>query len=178
MVAVPKTHKHKKKKKEKKASITDYKNLLDELWRICIHVRDKSTCQYTLLITGEKTLGSDAHHIFTREAKSTRWATINGILLKPMHNQSDAHKRPERFRRMLIKKGWMSQEAYDDLFKVSETIVHYKQSDYERIKSNLICQLNILLKQDPGYRGLVAERMEKWTKKWPITQEEKQSIFK
>ncbi len=177
MTAVPKPTRNKKAKKPKKSSITDYKKLCDELWRVCIHVRDKNRCQYTLLTTGQNTLGSDAHHIFTRDAFGTRWTVDNGILLKAMHNVSDAHVRPEKFKRTLIKKGWFTQEEFDHLYQESEKIVHYKQPDYEIIKNNLIAQLNLLLKADPGYVPLVRERMERWLKKWPITQEEKASLF-
>lgn len=122
-------------------------------------------------------LGSDAHHIFTRDALSTRWNLDNGILLKAMHNVSDAHVRPEKFKRNLIELGWFTQEKFDHLYQESEKNVHYKQSDYEAIKNDLISQLNFILKDNPCYKSLVLERMERWLKKWPITQEEKEAIF-
>lgn len=179
MVAVPKPQKSKKIKKPKPTSITHWKQLLDELWRVCVHVRDRSTDQYTLMVEKRKCLGSDAHHIFSRKCANTRWTVKNGILLKAFHNKSDAHVLPEKFRRTLIEKGWMTQSEYDALYNISTTIVHFKQPDYEQIKVELLELLTIFVRANPDYKPWVKERIDTvWKKRvWPITQEERDSIF-
>jgi len=90
-----------------------WEDLLDDLWRTIIYLRHKGICAYT------QQKGKDAHHIVTRKCKNTRWDTRNGILLRAMHNMSDAHLKPEKFRRFLLDQHF-TQKEYDLLQARSE----------------------------------------------------------
>jgi len=67
---------------------------LDKLWGIAIHLLDQE-CQYC----GKWPI--NAHHIFTRDRKSTRFDIENGIGLCSYHHNWDklisAHKAPKEF---------------------------------------------------------------------------------
>jgi hypothetical protein len=64
----------------------------------------------------------DAHHIFSRDDKSTRWETKNGILLCYYCHQHRLTKRPEDFRKFIIIR--MSFESYNQLYEQSKNILY------------------------------------------------------
>lgn len=104
---------------------------LDKLWSKIIKERDRM-CQ----VCGVKKY-LNAHHIFSRVNRSTRWDLENGILLCPSchnfnHNHS-AHKAPRAFFHWLEdKKG---KEWVDKLEKKSIEVAKYQ--DYDIIKEYL-----------------------------------------
>lgn len=81
---------------------------LDGLWRDIIRERDNFKCQ----ICGSK-IRIQAHHIFTRSAKNTRFDIDNGVLLCGGHHKFLAHQKPEDFRDWVI--AWMGPEEYNAL---------------------------------------------------------------
>ena len=69
---------------------------LDDLWRRCIQVRDK-TCR---ICNHDGRL--EAHHIMGRRHKATRWDIENGILLCWNHHVKYGHADPENLRDNMI----------------------------------------------------------------------------
>lgn len=88
--------------------------LLDDLWRTIIRLRDKGKCQYTGKV------GKDVHHIFSRSNFNTRWDLSNGILLHSAHQWGDAHKNPQKFISFLINNWFKSIEVYNCLYMRSQ----------------------------------------------------------
>lgn len=85
---------------------------LDKLWKAKVLERDGRRCK----ICG-KTDRLQAHHIFTRSRKSTRWDLDNGITLCAGHHYW-AHREPERFRRFII--SLIGEDKYDELYRKSQ----------------------------------------------------------
>ena len=125
-------------KKRKKNPKKQYEKYLDDIWRTVIRLRDKGIDQYKLAMKKETCKGVDAHHIFTRTRKTTRWDVKNGILLSAMHNYSDAHKNPEKFRDFL-RGSWFTVEEYDSLYARSQMIAH--KIDRSLIELDLLNEL-------------------------------------
>jgi len=94
----------------------------DSLWSEIVKLRDNSTCQYCKLThTKEgKEKVVQAHHIFSRTYKSTRWDTANGITLDKYCHKFIAHEKPELFRMFLI--NWMGEAEYLRLFAKSQIV--------------------------------------------------------
>lgn len=88
---------------------------LDIMWSKIIHKKFDNRCA----VCGATPC--QAHHIFTRTYKSTRWDIENGIALCYKHHFFLAHSKFEEFRDFVI--GFMGQEAYDKLKEKSKTIV-------------------------------------------------------
>ena len=76
---------------------------LDDAWSKLIKLRAGNKCEYC----GSRNQ-TNAHHIFTRSNKSTRWDVANGISLCPSHhtlsNKFSAHGTPTIFTEWLINK--------------------------------------------------------------------------
>jgi hypothetical protein len=104
-----------KKKRKSKTPLKKQEELLDDLWRTVIRLRDNGIDQYTLKAKGIVKQGIDAHHIITRSRKSTRWDLDNGILLSAAHQWTMAHKEPNEFKRFLESKWFDTPDAYNQL---------------------------------------------------------------
>ena len=83
----------------------------DDLWAESVKLRDKSRCLRCL-----KTTNLNAHHIFSRKHKATRYILENGITLCRHCHKFEAHVDTELFRRWLIESKHLSQFQYDTLF--------------------------------------------------------------
>ena len=83
-----------KKKARKERSVSGI-NKLDDLWSKLVKERD-GACVYC-----GKTTYLNAHHIYSRSNRSTRWYLPNGITLCPAHHTFSstfsAHKTPAEF---------------------------------------------------------------------------------
>lgn len=91
------SYKSKKKRDKYKRSRSDCSvNKLDALWATKVKDRDGNVCVYC-----GKTTYLNAHHIFSRSNKSTRWYLPNGITLCSGHHvlssKFSAHKTPLEF---------------------------------------------------------------------------------
>ena len=69
---------------------------LDDLWRECIQVRDRTCriCNHSGRL--------EAHHIMGRRHNATRWDIENGILLCWNHHVKYGHADPENLRDNII----------------------------------------------------------------------------
>jgi len=97
---------------------------LDDLWRRAVLKRDNNKCR----ICG-KTIGIQAHHIFSRVRRSTRWELENGITLCRGHHYL-AHRDFERFRRFVV--SIIGEDRYDELYLLSLSTVKWSMSDLEK----------------------------------------------
>lgn len=131
----------------KKSVRKDIEKKLDELWSKAVKERDKQC-----VVCGRKT-NLNAHHIFTRKYKSTRWSLTNGITLCFAHHRHLAHSEPEKFRDFLISylggkeyealkivayqsKKWAVEELYIVFGQIEGAIKHNEwESTKKRLKS-------------------------------------------
>ena len=120
-----------------------WESLLDEYWKTIIHIRDKGLDQYWLS-KGIKKAGAEAHHIFSRRNRNTRWDTRNGILLQRAHHFSKAHVEPEEFRQFLIKDWFKFESSYDKLHISALIPVKLKEGNYKLIEMQLAIELAAL----------------------------------
>jgi predicted restriction endonuclease len=102
---------------------------LDELWRAAVLKRDKNKCRIC-----SKNSGVQAHHIFSRVRRATRWELDNGIALCGGHHFL-AHRDFERFRRFVI--SLIGEKRYDELYNLSLQSVKWTLSDLEKKKKEL-----------------------------------------
>ena len=76
---------------------------LDDLWAEVVKIHAGYKCEYC----GKKTT-LNAHHIYSRSKKSTRWDTMNGVCLCVSHHVFNsgfsAHKTPTEFVEWIKKK--------------------------------------------------------------------------
>lgn len=73
-----------------------------------------------------------AHHIFTRSYKSTRWNLDNGIALCYRHHFYLEHSKFEEFRDFVI--NYLGEDKYNEIKELSKQIV---KPDLEEIKTSL-----------------------------------------
>lgn len=110
-------NKKRKVKEKKKCSISSLSKVADVLWSKYIRLRAWK-CEYCW-----KTENLNAHHIFTRHSKNTRWDIMNWISLCPSHHtfsdEFSAHKTPVEFTYWLEEKRW--KEFINDLRKIANT---------------------------------------------------------
>lgn len=95
----------KKPKKPTKPSVAK----LDRLWTELIHTQRKGACEYC-----GKREGLNAHHIFSRSNRSTRWDDQNAVLLCTLHHvfgNFSAHKSPVEFVE------WLKERRSDAWYK-------------------------------------------------------------
>ena len=92
-----------------------YGKWLDRLWGMVIHHRDTG-CQWCRKNEGKL----DAHHIFSRTNKSTRWSTLNGILLCFYCHNFRIGKDHEGLRTKVIMK--LGHRNYMKLYKRSQEL--------------------------------------------------------
>lgn len=111
---------------------------LDLLWRKIIHERDNHKCQWC----GKEDSGCvyNAHHIFGRTNKSTRWATKNGILLCFFCHHYRIEKDHEGLRANNIAR--LGLKEYNKLWKRSQQPLY--TIDYEMWERELIKELESL----------------------------------
>lgn len=142
---------------------------LDYLWALCIAIRDERLCQYSLKQSNKKQAGMEAHHIFSRSHKSTRWDLDNGILLRAMHNTSPAHKDPEKFRRFLVDK-FMAPEKYEALYHKANLTKKWSIHELLDLKEKLETELYQLINfnENKSISGWALVKISKWPKKWDI----------
>lgn len=85
---------------------------LDEYWAEKVKTRDRNKC----VICG-KTTYLNAHHIYSRSNRSTRWKLINGITLCSGHHTLNstfsAHKTPQDFSEFIEK--YLGEDRLDEL---------------------------------------------------------------
>lgn len=112
-----------RKKKKANMTIEDYwEKYLDRLWGMVIHSRDTG-CQLCRKQHGKM----DAHHVFTREARSTRWDTRNGILLCYYCHKYRILKDPEGLRIVIVNRlGIKEYEAMYLRFHQTLKYIDYK----------------------------------------------------
>jgi hypothetical protein len=109
---------------------------LDRLWGMVIHNRDVG-CQWCRKNDGSKL---DAHHIFSRTNRSTRWDTKNGILLCYYCHNFRIGKDHEGLRsRVIVKLGY---KEYKKLYKRSQELA--TAIDYEYWEKLLLKELESL----------------------------------
>ena len=99
------------KAKSKKLSM----KTLDALWSKIVRRKFGNQCA----VCGATPV--QAHHIFTRTYKSTRWDIDNGVALCYKHHFYLAHSKFEEFRDFLIE--LMGEEQYENLKTKSKQIV-------------------------------------------------------
>ena len=108
---------------------------LDTLWAKAVKENAGNKCEYC-----GKTEYLNAHHIFTRVNRSTRWDLENGICLCAGHHMLNsrfsAHGTP------LIFADWIrdmrGEKWYKSLRKRADTLVKLTKSDLLRIEQELI----------------------------------------
>jgi hypothetical protein len=122
------------KKRKVKTLMQVWITYLDSLWRLIIHFRDKETCQWCGK-TGD--IKTDAHHIFSRDDKSTRFETLNGVLLCYHCHQYKLPKRPEDFRAFITLH--IGIQLYRELHKQSKNILY--DIPYETIEKVLLSEM-------------------------------------
>ena len=113
-----------------------YSKWLDRLWGLIIHSRDIG-CQWCRKNDGSKL---DAHHIFSRTNKSTRWDTLNGLLLCFYCHNFRIGKDHEGLRSRIIVK--LGHREYMKLYKRSQ--VFATNIDYQRWEQLLLKELDSL----------------------------------
>jgi len=111
---------------------------LDKLWRIIIHNRDGSVCQWCGTEDSSKVY--NAHHIFGRSNKSVRWYTPNGLKLCYYCHQHRKEQDPEGLRSRIIVK--MGLKAYKNLYKKAITPLPF--IDYLAWERSLLKELETL----------------------------------
>ena len=106
---------------------------LDELWTKVI--RQKGYCE----CCGSKNKQLNAHHIFTRSRKATRWEISNGICLcagcHTLSSKLSAHKTPYEFNKWLEEK--KGKKWIDLLCKKSNEIYKPTKKELEETKKYL-----------------------------------------
>lgn len=115
-------------KKSTKKKNSQSKNLikeLDLLWAKIILKKFNHKCA----ICG-KNDRLQAHHIFSRNKRSTRWDIENGICLCSGHHYQ-AHINHEWFRRKVIE--FIGDKKYEELYYKSQTYKKYTKKDLEQI---------------------------------------------
>ena len=106
---------------------------LDELWSKVI--RQKGYCECCM----SKNKKLNAHHIFTRSRKATRWEISNGLCLcagcHTLSSTLSAHKTPVEFTRWLEE--YKGKKWIDNLCKMSNSISKPTKSELEETKEYL-----------------------------------------
>jgi hypothetical protein len=115
-----------------------YEKWLDLLWGMLIHNRDNETCQWCGKHKNE--IKIDAHHIFGRIAKATRWNSSNGILLCYLCHNWRLKKDFEGFRGIATLK--VGLDKYLELYRLFLTPAKY--INYMYIEDSLIKELERL----------------------------------
>ena len=103
---------------------------LDALWGKVIHRRDK-VCQRC----GRSNTKLDAHHIFYKRFRATRWDVLNGILLcyNPCHKNGEdsAHQDPKGFNKWVKTK--IGEYNYQILEIKKRNVVQFYYYDIIRL---------------------------------------------
>ena len=106
---------------------------LDKLWSLAI--RKKGYCE----CCGSNKKQLNAHHIFTRSRKATRWEISNGLCLccgcHTLSSTLSAHKTPYEFTRFL--EDYKGKKWLDNLQKMSNEIYKPTKSELEETKKYL-----------------------------------------
>lgn len=120
---------------------TDFKKLEDKadiLWAKCI--RSVWFCEYC-----GSSENLQAHHIYSRVKKSTRWHLKNWVCLCANHHtwssEFSAHKTPSQFRAWIVMKKWKEQMqsvyyASNEVFKVTEEFLKDRIVYFETLLKN------------------------------------------
>ena len=110
--------------KTKKLTMKD----LDKIWSKLIHEKYYNKCA----ICGATPC--QAHHIFSRTYRSTRWDLDNGIALCYRHHFHFAHSKFEEFRDWVIQE--IGEELYNKIKDQSKLILKEPlEESLERLKS-------------------------------------------
>lgn len=126
----------------RKKSKKTLENKLDKLWAEAVKLRAGYKCEYC-----GNTSNLNAHHIFTRSRKATRFELNNGICLCVLHHtfssKFSAHKCPIEFTHFLEKKHgreWlntlqkMSNEVYKPSIEELEETIKYLQDYVQKLQ--------------------------------------------
>lgn len=104
---------------------------LDSLWSK--KVREVGYCEKCFdLLQVKKTNNLQAHHIFSRKHKATRWIIENGICLCPSCHtlgNGSAHLDPEQFHSWVGE--YLPTGVYDKLKWNSQCVVNFREPDLE-----------------------------------------------
>ena len=85
----------------------------DRAWSVDVKQRERYTCQRCLTFYPEgRRQGIQAHHIFTRSRRSTRWDLVNGVALCTGCHRW-AHSNPLEFHELA--RSWLGADVYDAL---------------------------------------------------------------
>lgn len=110
---------------------------MDRLWSIRVREKAGYRCEYCGATP--PTVRLNAHHIFTRRAKSVRWDVDNGICLCAKHHvyssEFSAHLTPCLFHEFVV--NLRGEEWYDKLKLKHRTIKKYTMDDLRTIKEGL-----------------------------------------
>lgn len=90
------------------------------LWRQIVFNNFSNRCAYC-----GTAVRLQAHHIFTKKNRGTRWLPKNGICLCAGHHKFLAHDEPEKFRRFLIESGIMPEVEYNDLYIKAHAVTKF-----------------------------------------------------
>ena len=108
----------KPKKPKKKSKKSSKKKKLDRRWATLVKERAGGHCEYC-----GKTEYLNAHHIFSRNNHSVRWALENGVALCPschVFGNHSAHKAPIEFSEWL--KETRGEKWFNDLRAKAKTV--------------------------------------------------------
>lgn len=117
----------------KNKSIKVKKIYCDALWSKKVKQLAGSECEYC-----GRTGNLSSHHVITRSNTSLRWIFSNGVCLCIDHhtkNSFSAHKSPEAFLNFLKSK--RGNSWYEDLLKLSRTVVKFSNNDRIAVKEGL-----------------------------------------
>jgi len=120
---------------------------LDDAWAILVKLKADNRCEYCgkaayVKDTGRK-VGMQAHHIYSRSKRSTRWLIINGISLCPAHHtlssEFSAHKTPMEFTTWILKE--RGEEWFDDLTLKANTMEKLFKFEKEALLEMLLMEI-------------------------------------
>jgi len=140
------------------------RDINDDLWSLIVRTRDNFVCK----MCGTQTKHSEAHHIFGKVIKITRWNIDNGITLCfychrfKMHGGNLSNEnRIELFRKIL------GREKYEKLKLKAESLLIVKfnlefcKEEFKRLMY-LTVDMNIATNSDTVPRYIVKELFPEW----------------
>lgn len=121
---------------------------LDDAWALLVKLKAGMQCEYCgkeAYINGNgRKVGMQAHHIYSRSKRSTRWLTINGCSLCPSHHVLSsgfsAHKTPTEFTMWIMNK--RGEEWFDELTLKANTIEKLHKFEKEELLALMLLQID------------------------------------
>ena len=109
---------------------------LDDLWSQMVKRRDTSCrrCNY-IHRCNERIIGVEAHHIYGRANRGTRWDVRNGTTLCESTCHPWAERHPAEFEAWIIDR--IGQSLYDELGAQARKVTKHTVDDLQEMKNNL-----------------------------------------